>query len=109
MLSLTFIAKQVAIYFGIPCFIAGVIGGLFNIIVFRSLHTFRHSSCAFYLTMMSIFNIAQMSIGLFSRIMTTGFNIDWTQTSVFYCKFKFFGLQLTAIMSSTCLCLATMV
>jgi hypothetical protein len=107
MFRLTFIAKQVVIYFGIPCFIAGIIGGCFNIMVFFSLHTFRESSCAFYLTIMSIFNIAQMLTGLLPRIMTTGFNIDWTQTSIFYCKFKFFSLQYTASMSSTCLCLAT--
>jgi hypothetical protein len=107
MLSFTYIAKQVVIYFGIPCFIAGIIGGLFNIMVFFSLHTFRHNSCAFYLTIMSIFNMTQMITGLLPRIMTTGLNIDWTQTSLFYCKFKVFSLQLTATMSSTCLSLAT--
>jgi hypothetical protein len=107
MITFTYLARQIVIYFGIPCFIGGIIGGFFNIMIFFSLQTFRENSCAFYLTMMSIFNIAQMITGLIPRIMTTGFNIDWTQNSLFYCKFKFFSLQSTAIMSSTCLCLAT--
>jgi hypothetical protein len=107
MLTLTFLAKQIVIYFGIPCFLAGIIGGLFNIIVFFSLHTFRQNSCAFYLTIMSIFNMIQMITGLLPRIMTTGFNIDWAKNSIVYCKLKVFNLQLTALMSTTCLCLAT--
>jgi len=107
MLTLINLARQIVIYFGIPCFITGIIGGFFNIMIFFSLHTFRENSCAFYLTMMSVFNIVQMITGLLPRIMTTGFNIDWTQNSLFYCKFKYFSLQSTAIMSSTCLCLAT--
>ena len=107
MFSLTIIAKQIVIYFGIPCFIAGIIGGFCNLMVFFSLHTFQENSCAFYLKIMSIFNIAQMITGLVPRIMTTGFDIDWTQTSIFYCKFKYFSLQYAATMSSTCLCLAT--
>jgi len=107
MLILTYLARQIVVYFGIPCFIAGIIGGVFNIMIFFSLQTFRENSCAFYLTMMSVYNIAQMITGLLPRIMTTGFSIDWTQNSLFYCKFKYFSLQSTAIMSSTCLCLAT--
>jgi hypothetical protein len=107
MLTISFLAKQIVIYFGIPCFLSGILGGLFNILVFFSLHTFRQNSCAFYLTMMSSFNMIQMLTGLLPRIMITGFNIDWTQTSIVYCKLKCFSLQFTAYMSSTCLCLAT--
>ena len=73
--------------------IAGVIGGFFNIIVFLSLQTFRQSSCAFYLTIMSIVNIGQLFTGLLSRIMISGFDIDWTVTSLFYCKFRYYCFQ----------------
>ena len=47
--------KLMAIYYGIPVFTLGVVGSCLNIIVFLSLKTFRQSSCAFYLLMMSIF------------------------------------------------------
>jgi len=107
MFDLIILSRQIALFFVIPCFLTGILGGIFNIMVFSSLQLFRQNSCAFYLMMMSSFNIAQMLIGLFSRILTTGFDIDWTMTSLIYCKFKYFSLQFTAIMSSTCLCLAT--
>jgi hypothetical protein len=85
-----------------------MIGGCLNLIVFLSLKTFRESSCAFYLTIVSLTNIGQLITGLLSRLMITGFNIDWTRTSRFYCKTRPFLLDLTALISAWCLCLATL-
>jgi hypothetical protein len=104
--SLNFIAQQITIYTGIPIFIAGIIGGCLNIIVFLSLRTFRESSCAFYLTVLSFTNIGQLITGLLTRLMITGFNIDWTQSSIFYCKIRLYIVYVTALISSSCLCLA---
>ncbi|CAF1354764.1 unnamed protein product [Adineta steineri] len=102
-----FIAQQASIYFGIPMLIAGVLGGIFNTIVFLSLRTFRQNSCAFYLTIMSIVNIGLLIAGLFSRIMISGFNIDWGQSSLFYCKFRLFLLNTFTLISLICISLAT--
>lgn len=105
--SLDFAGKQTIIYVGIVTLIAGVIGGFLIPVVFLSLKTFRQNSCAFYLTIMSIVNIGQMLTGLLSRVMTTGFGIDWSQTSLFFCKFRFFCFQICTLTSMTCICLAT--
>jgi hypothetical protein len=106
--SLANIGKQVIIYGGIPACVAGVIGGLLNLVVFLSLKTFRQSSCAFYLTVMSIFNIGQLTFGFFfSRIINALIGTDGTTTSLFYCKFRIYISQLCAGASLTCLCLAT--
>jgi len=56
---------------------------------------------------MSMVNIGQLTSGLLSRIMISGYEIDWTQSSVFYCKFRTFFLQTTSAVSFTCICLAT--
>jgi hypothetical protein len=104
---LTTIPQIITIYFGIPVLIAGLTGGILNIIVFLSLKTFRQSSCAFFLTIMSFVDIGQLLTSLLSRIMITGFNIDWTETSVAYCKFRYYCLQVCALTSYTCMCLAT--
>ncbi|CAF0785604.1 unnamed protein product [Adineta steineri] len=98
--------KQITIYLGIFTLIAGVIGGLLNIVVFLSLNTFRESSAAFYLTIMSIVNVSQLLTGLLSRIMTSGFDTDWTSTSLLYCKFRLYCLYLCTSTSMTCVCLA---
>ncbi|CAF0802885.1 unnamed protein product [Adineta steineri] len=104
--SLAVIGQQITIYCGISILIAGTLGGFILTIVFLSLQVFRQSSCAFYLTIMSIVNIGQLLTGLLSRIMITGFSIDWTATSLFYCKFRLYFANFCAQTSSTCLCLA---
>lgn len=103
----TFVTQQICLYVGIPILILGIIGGIMNLIVFLSLKTFRQSSCAFFLTIMSAVNIGQLLTGLLSRIMISGFSTDWTENSVGYCKFRIACLQICALMSYTCLCFAT--
>jgi hypothetical protein len=101
------IGQQVSFYFGIPILISGILGGCFLILIFNSLQTFQQNSCVFYLTIMSIFNIGQLVTGLSSRIMITGFDIDWTKTSNLYCKFRNFHNEVCSSISLTCICLAT--
>ena len=105
--SLSNASQQVILYLGQPIFIFGIIGGILNLIVFLSLKTFRQSSCAFYLIIMSCVNICQLLTGFLSRILMSGFNIDWTQTSIFYCKLKWFLFQTFILMSYACICFAT--
>jgi hypothetical protein len=102
-----YIAKTACLYFGIPLLVAGTIGNVLIIVVFLSLRTFRQNSCAFYLTVMSLVNIFQLLTGLLARIVTTGFNLDWTQTSLFFCKLRYFIFPASSLISFTCLCLAT--
>jgi hypothetical protein len=52
-------------------------------------------------------NIGQLITGLLTRIMISGFDIDWIQFSLFYCKFRTYFFQVTSLTSLTCLCLAT--
>jgi hypothetical protein len=104
---LTTVSKQVTIFLGIPILIAGLIGGVLNVIVFLSLKTFRQNSCTFFLTIMSFVNIGQLLTGFLSRIMISGFNLNWTENSVAYCKFRYYCLQVCALTSYTCMCLAT--
>ena len=104
---LTTVAKQLTIYLGIPTLIAGVLGGLLNIVVFLSLRTFRQSPCAFFLTVMSIVNIGQLLTSLLSRILISGFNMDLTEKSLSFCKFRTYCLQVCTLISYSCMCLAT--
>lgn len=102
-----FSGKEIVIYSGISILFLGIIGEIFNVFVFLSLRTFRQNSCAFYLTILSIVNIGQLITGLLSRILINGFAIDWTSTSLFYCKFRAFIFQTCTLVSFTCTCLAT--
>ncbi len=107
ILSLTFASQQVTIYVGFFLFIAGIIGDPLTLIVFLSLRTFRQSSCAFYLTIMSFVNTLHLFTGLLTYIMIYGFAINWLNMSLFYCKFRSFNVQLLQLTSLSCMCLAT--
>ncbi|CAF1025253.1 unnamed protein product [Rotaria sordida] len=98
---------EITIYLGIPILVIGVLGRILNIIIFMSLKTFRQNSCAFFLTIMSFVNIGQLLLSLFSRIVIIGFNVDWTDSSLTFCKFRYYCLQICALTSYTCMCLAT--
>jgi hypothetical protein len=104
--SLPFIGQQITIYGGSIIIGAGVIGGLFNILIFLSLKTFRESTSAFYLTVMSFVDIGQLGFGLFSRVMIYGFGIDWNASSLPFCKIRLTLFLICSVVSYTCLCLA---
>ena len=102
------IVGQVNIYVGTLLFVVGVEEGVLNIIVLISLKTFRSSSCAFYLMMMSFLNLDQLSFGLFSRVFLNIWKIDWMETSFTFCKFRMFFLVVCTTNSMLCLSLATL-
>jgi hypothetical protein len=104
--SINYYIQQIAIYYGIPIFILSVIGALLNILVFLSSKTFRHKSCVFYLTVMSILDLGRLLTSTLSNILSWGFGIDWTISSLFYCKIKVFIFSTCSLSSITCLCLA---
>jgi hypothetical protein len=104
---LAFVSQEVVTYLGMAIVVFGVLGNLLNIMVFLSLKIFRQNSCAFYLTVMSFVNVGQLLTGEFSRVMITGFGIDFTALSLSYCKFRWYGVEVFSFISFTCMCLAT--
>ena len=105
--TLNYISEQITIYLSIFLVITGVIGGLLNLIIFLSLKTFRENIFVFYLIIMSFVNLGVLTTGLLTRLMISGFGIDWTVSSIFYCKFRLYSLQTSRLISFTCLCSAT--
>ena len=52
--TLNTINTDLNIYFGLFILITGIFGQICNVIVFTTLNTFRETTCAFYLTVVSI-------------------------------------------------------
>ena len=105
--SLPVITQQLTIYAGTIILILGLIGGILNLIVFLSLKIFRENSCAFYLTALSFVNITHLIFSLIPYIFIVGYGIDWSSTSMVFCKLRFYFVQLWLLTSFTCMCLAT--
>ena len=107
IVTLLFLSQKLNIYLGIPLILLGVLGGLLSIIVFLSLKTFRQNPCAFYLIIMSVTNIGQLLTGLLTRVYLYETNVNWSLLSEFYCKFRWYLIYVCAMISFTCICLAT--
>jgi hypothetical protein len=101
------LGQQITIYGGLFLVIIGVIGNGINILVFSTFRNYRTTPCTFYFLIASIFNIAYITINLISRIVSTGFGIDLTRTSISWCKIREFCLFTLNLITLTCSCLAT--
>ncbi|CAF1106953.1 unnamed protein product [Rotaria sp. Silwood1] len=104
--TLNFISRQLHIYCGLSILILGVIGGIFNFIIFTTLKTFRETTCAFYLAIVSIVNIGQLLTALFVRVLSEGFNTDIRSIS-WVCKVQITMAGWCNAVSFTELCLTT--
>ena len=104
---LTYISQQITIYFGCFVVIMGIFGGVLSIVVLVSLKTFRETSCAFYLTVASVAAVCQLLNTSLSRILVSGFTIDPTISSLFYCKFRSYLSQAFNLIFLTCMCLCS--
>jgi len=104
-MSLINISRQITIYGGTILFIFGLIGNFLNIVIFTSVRTYRQNSCVLYFLNSSIFNFIYISINLSTRILSIGFGIDPTRTSLIWCKIRSFCIPTFAqiIVYSTCL------
>ncbi|CAF1242359.1 unnamed protein product [Adineta ricciae] len=105
--TLNFISQQISIYIGLTILILGVVGGCLNVLVFVSLRTFRQSSCACHLIIMSIFNIGQLVVGLSARALETNDDINAILTSFSYCQYRQFTFQACVSISLASICFAT--
>ncbi|CAF3871875.1 unnamed protein product [Adineta steineri] len=106
-MSLIYIGQQITIYGGIFIFITGSSGNLMSILVFSSVHNYRTTPCTFYFLIASIFNIIYLANNLISRIVSTGYGIDLTKTSVSWCKLRVYIGNSVTLISLSCSCLAT--
>ena len=102
----TYLSRQITIYLGFLILILGVLGGLLNITIFLSLRTFRESSCAFYLIVMSLANLLHLLMWLPGHIIIYGFGNDWSINSTLLCKYRYYFFQLWILISFTSICLA---
>ncbi|CAF0897241.1 unnamed protein product [Adineta steineri] len=75
-------------YFPIPLMFFGIIGNIFNILIFTR-PVFRDNICANYFLASTVFDAINMFAGLLSRSLN-GFGIDPSQTISALCKLRFF-------------------
>ncbi|CAF1238577.1 unnamed protein product [Didymodactylos carnosus] len=86
--TLNYIQEQVNIYTSILFYIFGVIGSVFNSIIFSQKQS-RKSSCSMYFLASSITNILTLHMAFIPRFYSF-INIDPSTYSLLFCKLKFY-------------------
>ena len=105
-MSLVDAAQQLTIYIGFFLLITGFVGNSINIIVFASVRSYRQNPCTFCFLVEAVNNLLYLTLLLTSRIASTGFGIDATRTSEFWCKTRSFFINFCIPSSLGCICLA---
>lgn len=100
------IINNFSISTNIIVFIFGIIGNILNIIVFKSLKTFRKNSCAFCLLTLSISDIGMLLFNTMPNFLTDIFNDYHGINAIFSCKISISFAQTFALISHTIVCLA---
>ncbi|CAF1237288.1 unnamed protein product [Rotaria magnacalcarata] len=85
--TLNYISQQLNIYLGISMFIFGLIGCLWNMLIFRH-YSIRLSSCCVYMLISALASLIQLIFGLLIRIISEGFQLDWTLSNIAWCKIR---------------------
>jgi len=104
--ALTSATTQFNRYTPMPVFILGLIGNIFNILIFtrRSLFT---NPCTVYLLSGTFTNIIVLFVGLVIRSLMDGFNIDIIGNSIALCRLRYIILHPAYVLSSWFLVLAS--
>jgi hypothetical protein len=106
-MSLIYIGQQLTIYVGLFLFIAGIFGNGVNIYIFSSDRVYRTTPSIFYFLSGSICNAIYILVILTTRIISAGFGIDWTLTSLVWCRMRQYLTSTLSLISFTCACLST--
>ncbi|CAF1168879.1 unnamed protein product [Adineta ricciae] len=105
-MSLLTVSQQITIYGGFILAIGGIFGNSMNILIFSTYQTYRTTPSTFCFLINSIINLIYLCMNLLSRILSVGYGIDYTRTSILWCKTRSFSITTFSLISFTCSCLS---
>lgn len=105
--SLLIAPVQLNIYFGCFLYATGVIGNIFNMIIYRS-RTLRDRACSVYLFWASVVNLLYVNFVLLTRILQKGFRIPIMTRYDALCRIRQFASGYGNQLTFTLLALATL-
>ncbi|CAF1397832.1 unnamed protein product [Adineta steineri] len=90
---------------GFILFIGGVLGNILNIIVFVKVGNYKNNACSLYMFVRTFLDLCVLLAGMTTRILTTGFQIDFTLMNRTWCKARagFIDINITSTYTLICL------
>ncbi|CAF1572270.1 unnamed protein product, partial [Didymodactylos carnosus] len=105
---LNIFTRRITLYLGIPFYLIGIIGGIFNTLMFTNFHKLRVSSCGIYLLLLNIIDLVLLNNSLLIRVLQYGFNYDLLISSKIICKIRFYVGHLSVMISFILIILASL-
>jgi hypothetical protein len=102
--TLNSVNYSISVYVGYLIIITGLIGSFINILVFTQLKLFRRNQSAFYLTVATFAECYELIFSTTTRVIATASGYDYTQTSLLWCRFRAYLVQVgtTALAATIC-------
>ncbi|CAF3950889.1 unnamed protein product [Adineta steineri] len=109
-ITLPFLQLQTAFRYpslilGFILLIGGVLGNILNIITFIKVGNYKNNACSLYMFVRTFLDLYILLVGLITRILTTGFQMDFTLMNRLWCKMRLGFLDINAITTYTLICL----
>ncbi|CAF1397812.1 unnamed protein product [Adineta steineri] len=109
-ISLAIIQLQTAFRYssltlGFILLIGGVFGNILNIIAFIKVGNYKNNACSLYMFVRAFIDLYILLAGLGTRILTTGFQMDFTLMNRIWCKTRVGFLDINSQSTYTLICL----
>ncbi|CAF3974074.1 unnamed protein product [Adineta steineri] len=90
---------------GFILLIGGVLGNILNIIVFIKTGNYKNNTCSLYMFVRTFLDLYVLLTGLTTRILTTGFQTDFTLMNRIWCKTRLGFTDINGESTYTLICL----
>ncbi|CAF1397852.1 unnamed protein product [Adineta steineri] len=90
---------------GFILLIGGVLGNILNIIIFIKVGNYKNNACSLYMFVRTFLDLNMLLAGLATRILATGFQVDFTLMNRIWCKTRLGFTDINGITTYTMICL----
>lgn len=104
-IQLNIASQYLNISLGLFILAGGILGNFLNIFVFITLRNYKTNACSLFMLAQSIFDLNVLLMGLGTRIVSQGFQQDFTLTNRIWCKLRASFVDINVLSALTCLCL----
>ncbi|UJR18930.1 hypothetical protein I4U23_022059 [Adineta vaga] len=98
-------SRYVCLIFGFILLLSGVIGNIFNMIIFFMNGYYNNNASSFYMLVRCFLDLNALLVGLVTRILSTGFSLDLAVMNRGWCKVRSGFLDINTQSTYTLLCL----
>lgn len=88
IIELQVISRYLSLASGFFFFAIGILGNFLNVITFFSVGYYKQSPCSFYMLAKTLIDLNALIVGLGTRILAAGFQIDWALINRPWCKIR---------------------